>query len=122
MDPDQPNTQTDITQEPPSEEVPQASGDASPHPRQGLHDTLSIVAVFVAALVLAWALISFVFQSYEVNGPSMETTLQNNDHLVVWKVARTWARITGHPYVPARGDIVIFHEPGLAEYGQGNDK
>jgi len=90
--------------------------------RQGLRDTLSVVAVLVAALILAWGLISFVFQSYQVDGPSMQTTLQNGDHLVVWKVSRTWARITGHPYIPNRGDIVIFNEPNLGGSVQGTDK
>lgn len=89
---------------------------------QGLRDALSIVIVLVAALVLAWGLISFVFQSYQVDGPSMQTTLHNSDHLVVWKVPRTWARITGHSYIPKRGDIIVFNEPGLADYGQGSNK
>jgi signal peptidase I len=52
----------------------------------------------------------------------MQTTLQNSDHLVVWKVPRTIARITGHAYVPNRADIIVFNEPGLADYGQGSNK
>jgi signal peptidase I len=90
--------------------------------RQGLRDIISIVAVLLSALVLAFGLISFVFQSYQVDGPSMQNTLHNDDHLIVWKVPRTWARITGHPYVPSRGDIIVFNEPGLSEFGQGQDK
>lgn len=84
---------------------------------QGLRDLLSVVAVLASALLLAFVLISFVFQSYQVDGQSMDTTLQNNDHLLVWKVPRTIARITHHAYIPNRGDIVIFNEPGLAEVG-----
>ena len=52
----------------------------------------------------------------------MEPTLQNSDRLVVWKVQRTWARITGSPYIPGRGDIVIFTERALEIYGQGHSK
>lgn len=89
---------------------------------QNLHDILSIAVVLLSALVLAFGLISFVFQSYQVDGPSMQNTLFNDDHLIVWKVPRTWARITGHPWVPKRGDIIVFNEPGLAAYGQGQDK
>lgn len=89
---------------------------------QGFRDFLSIVAVLASALLLAFALISFVFQSYQVDGQSMETTLQNNDHLLVWKVPRTIARITHHAYIPNRGDVVIFNEPGLTDFGGGNDK
>jgi signal peptidase I len=90
--------------------------------QQILRDILSVTLVLLSALVLAFCLISFVFQSYEVDGPSMQTTLHNNDHLIVWKVARTWARITHHAYIPKRGDIIVFNEPGLSAYGQSSDK
>lgn len=100
----------------------QVVGNETTAKHQGLRDALSIITVLLAALVLAWGLISFVFQSYQVDGPSMQTTLHNSDHLVVWKVPRTWARITGHEYIPKRGDIIVFNEPGLADYGQGSNK
>ncbi len=51
----------------------------------------------------------------------MEQTLQNNDRLIVWKLPRTWARVTGHQYVPNRGDIIILNESGLSTYGSSND-
>jgi len=43
----------------------------------------------------------------------MQNTLQNNDRLIVNKVPRTLSRITGHQYVPSRGQIIIFNESGL---------
>lgn len=85
-------------------------------------DIFSTVLVVLVAFGLALCLIAFVFQSYQVDGPSMENTLQNNDRLIVWKVPRTIARITGNPYVPNRGDIIIFNEDNLAEFGQSNVK
>lgn len=85
-------------------------------------DIFSTLFVVLAAFALALCLIAFVFQSYQVDGPSMENTLQNDDRLIVWKVPRTLARITGRAYVPNRGDIVIFNEDGLAEFGQSNVK
>jgi signal peptidase I len=118
-----PNEQPITNADQPPAPAPQTMSSTSNTPRrQGLRDTLSIIAVLFAALILAWGLISFVFQSYQVDGPSMQTTLENSDHLVVWKVPRTWARITGHAYVPDRGDIIVFNEPSLADYGQGSDK
>lgn len=72
-------------------------------------EALTTIGVLLSALVLAFTLISFVFQTYQVSGHSMEQTLQNGDHLLVWKVLRTWARITRRAYVPARGDIVILN-------------
>ena len=89
---------------------------------QGIKDALSVVLVLISAIVLAFGLISFVFQSYQVDGSSMQTTLNNNDHLIVWKVPRTWARITHHSYIPNRGDVIIFNEPSIVNFGQAGDK
>jgi len=85
-------------------------------------EVLSTLIAVTTALTLALALIAFVFQSYQVDGPSMESTLQNSDRLIVWKVPRTWARITGHAYIPNRGDVIIFNENNLAAYGQNDVK
>lgn len=81
----------------------------------------STMAIFIAAPVVALLLTAFVFQSYEVDGPSMETTLQNQDRLLVLKVPRSWARLTGKPYTPERGEIVIFVKRGLSEL-DGDEK
>lgn len=91
-------------------------------PKEGFKSVVSTIAILLLAPLIAVLLTAFVFQSYQVDGPSMETTLQNNDRLVVWKLPRTWARITGHDYLPKRGDIIIFNEPNLAEFGQGTNK
>lgn len=98
------------------------SGSGKKPKNQNFRDLLSVVGVLASALVLAFGLISFVFQSYQVDGPSMQTTLQNADHLIVWKVPRTIAKITHHPYIPNRGDVIIFNEPGLSDYGQPGNK
>jgi signal peptidase I len=74
---------------------------------------LSFVAVFIVAAIIALLLTMNVFQQYQVDGSSMRTTLQNGNRLIVDKVPRTWARITGHPYIPKRGDIIVFLENGL---------
>lgn len=85
-------------------------------------EILSTIGVLVAALLVAFALIAWVFQSYEVQGPSMQTTLHDRDRLIVWKVPRTIARITGHPYIPNRGDIIIFVESGLSDFDSSDSK
>lgn len=73
-----------------------------------LKNLISTVILFLAAPLLALILIMFVIQSYEVDGPSMNNTLHNKDLLIVSKVPRTVARITGKPYIPPRGEIIIF--------------
>lgn len=92
-------------------------------PRQsGWHELLSTIGILVAALFVALFIIAFVFRSYQVDGPSMQNTLQNNDKLIIWKVPRTWAHITGHPYIPKRGDIIVFTESGLSQFHQTDTK
>lgn len=86
-----------------------------------LRSTLSTVGILLLAPAIALLLTAYVFQSYQVDGPSMQNTLQNNDRLIVWKLPRTWARMTGHQYVPNRGDIIIATESGLSNYGDTQD-
>lgn len=85
-------------------------------------EALSTVAILLTALLTAVFIITFVFRSYQVDGPSMETTLQNTDKLIIWKVPRTWAKLTRHDYVPNRGDVIVFNQQGLSEFGQDDSK
>lgn len=94
----------------------------SEKPRSGWHELASTIAILGAALLTAFFIIFFVFRSYQVDGPSMESTLQNSDKLIIWKVPRTWAKITHHDYIPNRGDIIVFSESGLSEFGQQDSK
>jgi len=52
----------------------------------------------------------------------METTLKNNDRLLVVKLPRTWARLTKHNYIPNRGDVVIFNHNESSSYEAGGKK
>ncbi|MDQ3064938.1 MAG: signal peptidase I, partial [bacterium] len=65
---------------------------------------------------------SYVFQSYEVDGPSMEPTLQTKDRLIVWKAGKTWSKITKEPYVPERGMVVVFIKRGLFDFNTDQEK
>jgi signal peptidase I len=89
---------------------------------EGWKSAFSTILILIIAPLIALFLTAFVFQSYEVDGPSMEATLQNRDRLIVWKVPRTIARITGHDFIPARGAIVVFVKHGIEEYDPGQDK
>lgn len=101
------------------DEAPQKTNDRKPNL---FREILSTTGVLISALAVALGLIAFVFQSYQVSGPSMEQTLHDKDRLIVWKLARSWSRVTGHQYVPHRGDIIIFTESGLSQYGQEDTK
>lgn len=91
-------------------------------PDSSWRELLSTIGILLTALVVALLMISFVFRSYQVDGPSMESTLQNTDKLIIWKVPRTWASITHHAYIPNRGDIIVFNESGLSQFGQTDSK
>lgn len=93
-----------------------------PQPRSRLKEALSFISIIALAFLFAFLITSFVFRSYQVDGPSMESTLQNNDKLIIWKVPRTWASITGDQWVPKRGSIVVFTENNLSACGQTTSK
>lgn len=88
-------------------------------PRVG-KELISTLAILILAPVIAIILTVFVFQSYQVDGPSMERTLQNNDRLIVAKTGKTWSRITHKNYIPKRYSIIVFNYAGQADYETPN--
>jgi len=90
--------------------------------REGWHVAISTIMLFLLAPVIALSIAAFAFQSYQVDGASMETTLQNRDRLIVFKVPRTLARITHNDYIPKRGDIIVFNQVGLYDTSGGTEK
>lgn len=83
--------------------------------KSGLRSVLSTVGLIIIAVVVAFSVSFFVFQSYQVEGQSMETTLKNGDRLIVNKVPVTFSKITSKDFVPARGSIIIFEQVGFVE-------
>ncbi|HSX53559.1 MAG TPA: signal peptidase I [Patescibacteria group bacterium] len=131
--PDVPEPVANFPVEPPHvvSSMPQTPGvGPSPHQapvsssnrHEGLKSVLSTLAILIIAPLLALSLTAFVFQSYEVDGPSMESTLQNQDRLIVLKVPRTLAKLTGHAYIPHRGDVIIFNEADAYDFGTPSQK
>ena len=90
--------------------------------RSGWVELLSTIGILLTAFAVALLMIGFVFRSYQVDGPSMQSTLQNADKLIIWKVPRTWSDITHHAYIPNRGDVIVFTESGLSQFGQTDTK
>ena len=73
------------------------------------------IALFIAGVAATYFFIQgFLIRTYLVDGQSMEATLQNGDRLIINKVPRSLARITGHAYIPQRGDIIVFNQSGLS--------
>lgn len=120
-----------MQQEPILKQPPASGSTPPPTPRQDFakarrrenwKSTLSTVLILIIAPLIALFLTTFVFQSYEVDGPSMETTLQNRDRLIVWKVPRTIAQITDSDFIPERGEIIVFTKRGLESFDSAGDK
>lgn len=98
------------------------SADPTSKSQSTWREAASTIAIVASAFLIGFLIMMFVFRSYQVDGPSMEKTLYNNDKLIIWKVPRTWADITGHDYIPERGDVVVFNQTGLSEFGQSDSK
>lgn len=76
-----------------------------------LKDLLSL-AIFVVCVVIGTVIINtFVFRSYNVVGPSMETTMYTGDRLIVNRLPVTWSGILGKSYLPDRGQVIVFRNP-----------
>jgi signal peptidase I len=88
----------------------------------GLRGILSTVLLLAIAPLIAFGITSYAIQSYQVDGESMETTLQNGDRLIVDKAPRTISRVSGHTYIPHRGDIIIFNQANLPDTSFGESK
>lgn len=107
---------------PPSAAFPPPPQRTAGNRRDTLKSILTTVGILLIAPILALAITAFVFQSYEVDGPSMEPTLQTSDRLIVWKVGRTWSRVTNKVYIPPRGTIVVFVKRGLYDFNSNREK
>ncbi len=82
----------------------------------------STLLLLLLAPIIAFSIAAYVVQSYQVDGESMETNLQDNDRLIVNKIPRTLAKFTHHNYLPKRGDIIVFNQTLIQDIGITGDK
>lgn len=79
------------------------------HPR--LSDGLSLV-IFVIGVAIGTVLLNaFVFQTFNVEGASMETTMYTGDRLIVNRLPVTVSKLQNKNYTPKRGQIIVFKNP-----------
>ncbi|HEX6258364.1 MAG TPA: signal peptidase I [Candidatus Saccharimonadales bacterium] len=88
-------------------------------PRPFLRDALGILGFILLVVVGVFFINAFIFRSFGVNGPSMETTMFTGDRVIVNRIPVTWENIFGRSYIPTRGQVVVFknplHEPGMPD-------
>lgn len=70
------------------------------------------IGIFIVCVVIGTLLINtFIFRSFNVVGPSMETTLFTGDRLIVDRLPVTMAQLQNKSYLPERGDVIVFKNP-----------
>jgi signal peptidase I len=74
--------------------------------RRRLRAVAGWVVPLAAALLLAFGLRAFAFQTFSIPSASMEPTLGIGDRIIVWKAFFTWHDVH-------QGDIVVFTHPPL---------
>ena len=86
--------------------------ESAPKPRyQWLKDATGLLFFGVAVLVGTILINNYVFRSFNVEGPSMETTLYTGDRLIVDRLPVTWAQLQNKKYSPERGQVIVFKNP-----------
>lgn len=69
------------------------------------------LAIIVATVASVFLMFNYVAGITVVDGVSMRPTLRTGDVLVVWKLPKTIAAISGSQYLPKRSHVVIVTEP-----------
>ena len=73
------------------------------------------ILLFVMAPLFALFMILFVFQSYVVDGSSMEPTLQNGNRVFILKLPKSIDNLRGKEYIPSRNEVIVFKKPSDAD-------
>jgi len=79
--------------------------------KQTLKTAWSFISFILTVVVMVSVIMLFVMQSYDVDGTSMEPTLEPADRLIISKVGHSMALLKNEKFVPDRGDIIVFHNP-----------
>ena len=86
---------------------------------QIIKDALGIVIFVVCVFVGTLLINTYIFRSFNVEGPSSEPTLITGDRLIVNRLPVTIAQLENKPYIPPRGQFIVFknpqYEPGMGE-------
>lgn len=72
---------------------------------------VKISILLISSVAFLWFIITFVVGFTVVNGISMQPTFHTNDLVLIWKLPKTWSKITNNQYIPSRSSIVIVKDP-----------
>lgn len=82
-----------------------------------LKDVFSLLCFVLCVVIGTMFVNNFIFRSYNVLGPSMESTLYTNDRLIVNRIPVTIASLKNERYTPKRGEIIVFKNPHYSPSG-----
>ena len=86
---------------------------AAPREQSVVTSLLELLVVVVVALGLTWVIQGYVVKSYRIPTGSMRTTVDVGDRILA-------ARFLGWFSDPERGDVLVFHPPGIGTVAQRN--
>lgn len=82
------------------------------HP--GLRDIIGLV-IFVICVAIGTIFINtFIFRTFSVVGPSMESTMYTGDRLIVSRLPVTVSQLKNEQYTPERGEVIVFKNPNYS--------
>jgi signal peptidase I len=81
------------------------------HRMDDFKNIIYTILLFIFAPLFALTMIMFVFQSYVVDGSSMEPNLQNGNRVFILKLPKTANSLRGKQYVPSRHEVIVFKKP-----------
>ncbi len=76
-----------------------------------LKDAAGLLLFGLAVLIGTILINTYIFRSFNVEGPSMERTLLTGDRLIVDRIPVTWAQLQNKEYIPSRGQVIVFKNP-----------
>ena len=79
------------------------------HPQ--IKDSLSLIIFIIGVIIGTLMINTFIFRSFNVEGPSMETTMFTGDRLIVNRLPVTIAQLQNKRYLPERGQVIVFKNP-----------
>ena len=79
------------------------------HPQ--IKDSLSLIIFIIGVIIGTLIINTFIFRSFNVEGPSMETTMFTGDRLIVNRLPVTIAQLQNKRYLPERGQVIVFKNP-----------
>jgi signal peptidase I len=83
----------------------------SKHSKGDIKNIVYTISLFVLAPLFALLMIIFIFQSYVVDGSSMEPTLQNGNRVFILKLPKTLSSLQNKSFMPKQYEIIVFKKP-----------